>query len=142
MALIWAAVGALAAACLVWVVRKLGDDAECRAWAAGLVVVALVYVGFALARSAPPLATAFEAGGVVVFALFAGLGVTHGRGWLAAGWLLHPAWDLLHAPGGFALAPAAGDGVAGVLDGLNQLVAARLRSRSRRPRPNAAPRPA
>ena len=76
-------------------------------WWGGLVVAALAYVGFALARSAPPLAVLFEAGGVVAYGALGWLGVRGDLRWLAGAWLLHAVWDLgLHGPGGFALAPA------------------------------------
>ena len=70
-------------------------------WAVGLIATAaLIYVGFAVARGAPPLAVAFEAGGAArVRGRSAPGGCRGDRRWLAAGWLLHPAWDLLHVPG-------------------------------------------
>ena len=102
--LAWIAVGALLAVPFVVVGRRLPDRTERVGWVVGMAVAAGAYVAFALARSAPTLAVAFEAGGVVVSGAVAGLGLRDRR-WLAAAWLLHPVWDGLHAPGGFALAP-------------------------------------
>ena len=104
-ALAWVAAGALAAGALVWSGRRLPETVERRGWALGLVAAALVYLALALARDAPLLATAFEAGGVAVFGVLAALGAARGRRWLAAGWLLHAAWDGLHLPGHLAFAP-------------------------------------
>ena len=101
----WVLTGALAAGALAWVGRQLAESVERSGWALGLMVAALVYLGLALARDAPLLATAFEAGGVAVFGVLAALGAARGRRWLAAGWLLHPAWDGLHLPGHLAFAP-------------------------------------
>ncbi len=102
--LAWLALGATLAALYILIGRRLDGRAEPMWWASGLVVAASIYVGFALARGAPPVATAFEVGGVVAYGGLAGLGLRDRR-WLAAGWLLHPVWDGLHRPGGFALAP-------------------------------------
>ena len=102
----WFLLGAALATAYVAVGRRLGVR-EARAWwAGGLVVAAALYVAFAVARGAPPLAILFEAGGVVVYGAFAWRGLRGDLRWAAAGWLLHPLWDYaLHRPGGFALAP-------------------------------------
>jgi hypothetical protein len=63
-------------------------------WAGGLVVAALVYVGFASAAGAGWAHLGVEVGGVVIFGAFAALGLRGLPGWTAAGWLLHPIWDL------------------------------------------------
>lgn len=47
-----------------------------------------------------------EVGGVVAYGALASLGLRWDRRWLAAGGLLHPAWDGLHHPSGFAYGPA------------------------------------
>lgn len=72
-------------------------------WAGGLVIAALLYVAFALAAGASGGALAVEVGGVLLYGVPAALGLRGHRGWLAAGWLLHPLWDLgLHGAGGVA----------------------------------------
>ncbi len=101
----WVLLGVALAIPYVGVGRRLTGRRARVWWAGGLVVAALVYVAFAVARGAPPLALAFEAAGVVGYGMFAWLGLRGHAGWLAAGWLLHPLWDVgLHT--GFALAPA------------------------------------
>jgi hypothetical protein len=65
---------------------------EKRAFAIGLVVTALIYVGLAFfsdSRTWIPI----ELAGVAVFAVFAGLGWKRSGWFLAAGWALHPLWD-------------------------------------------------
>ena len=81
--------------------------AEDRFYAAGLVVAALAYVGFALAAGAGGGALLTELVGVVVFGAVAWLGVRRAPLWLAAGWAAHVGWDLLlHPLIGPAYAPA------------------------------------
>ena len=102
----WMFLGVLLAVPYLLVGRWLRPSASRAWWAGGLVVAALVYIGLALARSAPPLAVGFEVGGVAVYGALAALGLRRDVGWLAAGWLLHPVWDVGFHPG-FALAPEA-----------------------------------
>lgn len=100
MTVLWLLLGlALAAPYLAVGRRKTGRAARVW-WAVGLVAVALVYVGFAAAAGE---GLGLEVLGVAVFGTFAAMGVRGARGWLAAGWLLHPLWDLgLHGDGGVA----------------------------------------
>jgi hypothetical protein len=71
--------------------------------AAVLVVAALIYIGFAVRTGA---GTGWVVGEVVGVALYGAVGLRGVRGsawWLAAGWALHPLWDVaLHllGPGG------------------------------------------
>jgi hypothetical protein len=65
---------------------------EKRAFAIGLVVTALIYVGLAFfsdSRTWIPI----ELAGVAVFAVFGWLGLKRSGWFLAAGWALHPLWD-------------------------------------------------
>ena len=101
----WAVAGVVLAGLYVAVGRRQRGRAERAWWAGGLVAAALVYVGFAVGRGAPALAVGFETAGVAVFGAFAALGVRGDRRWQGAGWLVHPVWDGLHAPGSLALAP-------------------------------------
>lgn len=90
------AVGAAGGAAFVLLARFASPGRERRIWAAGLVVAALIYVGFA--RSAGWQALAGELAGVAVFAAVAWLGVRRAPWLLGAGWALHVLWDLaLHA---------------------------------------------
>ena len=102
--LAWVLLGAALAVPFVALGRRLPGRLERAVWAVGLFVAASVYVAFALARSAPAVAIAFEVGGVALFTALAGLG-PRDRRWLGAAWLLHPVWDGLHHPGGFAHGP-------------------------------------
>ena len=86
---------------------------EQRVWAVGLVVAAMIYVGFAIAAQASAHWLLIECLGLLVYGSLAILGLRRGVGWLAVGWLLHPLWDLaLHfwqagaefTPGWYALA--------------------------------------
>jgi hypothetical protein len=61
-------------------------------FAFGLVVAALVYVALVI-RYGTGGWLALEAGGLLIFATFAALGVRW-AGWLGAGWLAHVAWDI------------------------------------------------
>jgi hypothetical protein len=75
---------------------------------AGLVVAALFYVYFAVRARASPAWLAAELAGV---ALYGGIALRGRRGsawWIAAGWALHPVWDVaLHYLGpGRSFAPA------------------------------------
>lgn len=99
----WLVLGAAFAILYIRIGRSLSGPVERWWWVGGLIVAALVYVVMAFARSAPPTAVAFEAGGVVAYGALGLLGLRDRR-WIAAAWLLHPVWDLLHRPGGFALA--------------------------------------
>lgn len=97
--------GALLAAPFVLFART--RRAEDRVYAAGLVVVGLVYVGFGLAAGTGGGALVAELVGVALFAAVAWLGVRRAPLWLAAGWAAHVGWDLLlHPLAGGGYAPA------------------------------------
>lgn len=101
---------ALASGFVAWMGRR-APEGELRAYAVGLVVAAAIYVGFAVRGLGEPVWLVVEGGGVVLFALVSRVALTRssGRrvaGWLAAGWLVHVAWDLaLHGDGGPAFVP-------------------------------------
>ncbi|HKU77556.1 MAG TPA: DUF6010 family protein [Pyrinomonadaceae bacterium] len=65
---------------------------EKRSFAVGLIVAALIYVGFALFNDAPQWLLT-ELVGVAIYAVFAWLGLKKSGWFLAAGWALHPLWD-------------------------------------------------
>lgn len=85
----------LAVPLLLWARSRRGED---RIWALGLVVAALIYVGFALAGRAGAGSLIAELVGVAAFAAVAWLGVRRSALWLAAGWAVHVGWDLLLHP--------------------------------------------
>lgn len=61
-------------------------------FAVGLVVAALLYVGFAVFNDSVRWVL-IELVGVVVYAVFAWLGLKRSGWFLAVGWALHPVWD-------------------------------------------------
>jgi len=100
-------VGAVLGTLYVVAVRAWAPRAERRVLALGLVVTALLYVGFALAGRAESSTLFLEAGGVALFGLAAWLGSRGALWWLAAGWAGHVAWDVgLHLDRVQTLVPA------------------------------------
>jgi hypothetical protein len=74
---------------------------ESRVYAVGLVVAALIYVGFGVVGGAGAWWLALESLGVLLYGA-AAWGGLRGRPWLlAAGWAAHVAWDVpFHLSGG------------------------------------------
>ena len=73
---------------------------ETQVLAVGLVVAALIYVGFALTGRTNQIWIAIEVIGVVAYSLLAGFGLRYSNWWLMLGWLAHPVWDVgLHLSG-------------------------------------------
>jgi hypothetical protein len=93
--LVGAVLGALFAA-----FARSRKAAEVRVLALGLTVVALIYVGLALAGTARDWLLV-EMAGVALFGGLAWLGLRASRWWLAVGWVAHVAWDV-----GLHLGPA------------------------------------
>jgi hypothetical protein len=92
--------GAVLALALVSLARSYPPAMERRVYAVGLVIAALVYVGFGAAGGAGGQWLLLETLGVLLYGIAAWLGL-RGRPWLlAAGWAAHVAWDvLLHLSG-------------------------------------------
>lgn len=92
--------GAALALALVGLARKYPPGSERRVYAVGLLIAALVYVGFAVAGGASSQRLALECLGVILYGA-AAWGGLRGRSWLlAAGWAAHVGWDvLLHLSG-------------------------------------------
>ena len=91
--LIEIAIGVVLAIGFLLLVRMSRSYArEKRSFAIGLVVAALIYVGFALFNDAPQWLLT-ELVGVAIYAVFAWLGLKKSGWFLAAGWALHPLWD-------------------------------------------------
>ena len=128
LTLLWLAVGAALAVGFIAIGRSQPAH-QARISAVGLIVAALVYVGFAIAASQPRWVLIALAG-VTLYSLFPLLSyvdVQRSLLWLAIGWLLHPVWDIgLHlrslaspelahsvAPGWYALACLSFDIVVG-----------------------------
>ena len=97
--------GVVGAVLLAAYARSVGRRAD-RVYAGGLVVAALIYVGFALFNGAAPHALGLEGVGVVLFTGFAVAGLRGHPLLLAVGWALHMVWDLyLHPADGGGYAP-------------------------------------
>ncbi len=75
-----------------WAITGAPDRGR-RIFAAGLLIAASVYVGLALGGQAPARWLGLEVIGVIVFAALALAGLRLSTWWLAAGWVLHAAWD-------------------------------------------------
>lgn len=91
--------GALGGAVYIDYARRRGRRREPRVFAVGLVVAALIYVGFAVVALEWGWLLV-EAAGLVAYTAFAVLGLRLSPWWLALGWAAHPAWDVfLHLTG-------------------------------------------
>ncbi|MEM7481789.1 MAG: DUF6010 family protein [Acidobacteriota bacterium] len=105
--LFWLVVGAALAALFLRLatLRRQGSRGIL---AVGLMIAAWIYVFFGGISEAGSGWLAIELAGVLLFSLFALLGIRRSGYWLAAGWGLHTVWDLgLHFVGpGRSLAPA------------------------------------
>lgn len=73
---------------------------EAWAWAAFLLVAALIYVGFAVFNGASTAWTLTELGGVLGYGLVAWIGAARFPPLVGVGWLLHVLWDVILHPGG------------------------------------------
>jgi hypothetical protein len=79
---------------------------ENHVFAFGLLLAALIYVGFALYENATDTWRLIEFAGAAFYGVLALLGLYRSKLWLAAGWALHVLWDAglhlsygnLHAP--------------------------------------------
>ena len=86
-------VGVILAIGFVLLVRRNGNfSKEKRVFAVGLVVVALIYVGFGLFSDSVAWKI-IELIGVPIYAFFAWLGLRKSGWFLALGWTLHVFWD-------------------------------------------------
>jgi hypothetical protein len=86
-------VGGLLAIGFILLVRRSGGyTKEKRIFAIGLVVAALIYVGFGLFSGSIGWML-IELAGVPIYAAFAWPGLKKSGWFLAAGWALHPLWD-------------------------------------------------
>lgn len=85
--------------------RRFGAHREVRVYAVGLVVAAIIYVGFAL--NGGEVSWLFvELLVVAIFTLSAWLGVKVSSFFLGGGWALHAAWDgLMHTIPGAGFVP-------------------------------------
>lgn len=90
-------IGIVAALVFIMIARLGGANWEKKAFAFGLFIAALIYMGFAVFAGASSMWRATELMGLGLFTLVAVLGLRVSAWFLAAGWLAHGLWDaLLH----------------------------------------------
>jgi hypothetical protein len=82
----------LAIGFILLVRRSRSYTKEKKSYAIGLVVAALIYVGFGLFSDSLSWIL-IELAGVPICAVFAWLGLKRSGWFIAAGWALHPLWD-------------------------------------------------
>lgn len=115
--------------------RRQGSAREVPMLALGLVVAALIYVGFALGGAESPWVTV-ELAGLALFGGLAWLGLRAAPWWLAVGWVAHAAWDVgLHLD---RAQPVVGGWYPLLCVGFDLVVAGFLLSGARTPRPSRA----
>ncbi len=110
----WALSGAVAAAMPLWLVKREAQrratsypQYEAQVWALFLVVVALIYVGFAFFNGAAPEWIGIEFAGLAAYSLIAFIGAQKWPLLVGPGWLAHALWDqMLHAGGHPGFVPA------------------------------------
>lgn len=90
--------GLVAAILSIWIVRQKYPNKDHRFWGTGLIVAAVIYVGFGLWGRAWDWLP-MELLGVGIYAAFAVLAKKHSLIWLVVGWALHIGWDLMVHPG-------------------------------------------
>lgn len=105
--ILWLLIGAILTVPFLWYVNNLQVRRAQLALGNGLVVAAFIYVLFALVWGESQWVF-IELAGIPLYGLFYWLSLRSSIVWLAAGWLLHPAWDVvLHLVGpGNHIAPA------------------------------------
>lgn len=87
------AAGLALGALLILFARWRGQHHEHRVFAIGLVMLPLIYIGFAFVGEAPADWIALEASGILPFGLLAWLGRRRLSLGLAIGWATHVLWD-------------------------------------------------
>lgn len=91
---LWIVLGIALAVGFVWIARRQGNyEREKFIYAVGLIVAALIYVGFGL-FSGSVRWQLIEFGGVLIYAAFAVFGIRRSGWFLSIGWALHVLWDL------------------------------------------------
>jgi hypothetical protein len=94
---VWFLSGLVLGIVFVAIARALGEQ---RVLSVGLVIATGYYLALAAIHGASSAWLGVEALGVVLYGVFAWLGVRRSLWWLAVGWLTHPIWDVaLHLAG-------------------------------------------
>ncbi|MBD2693988.1 DUF6010 family protein [Anabaena catenula] len=91
--LVWILFGLVGAISFITLTR-IQPKQESQILAIGLVVAALIYIGFAIGGGANQLWIVIEVAGVGVYGLLAVLGLRYSNWWLMLGWMAHPLWDI------------------------------------------------
>ena len=96
---LWLLPGLLLGIILIFLARRSARG-ERRFLAMGLVVAAILYIGFAAVGDANVRWLLRETLGAVFYGALAWLGLRYSVWWLVLGWATHPAWDIfLHLTG-------------------------------------------
>lgn len=103
---LWLILGLGLGGALLLYARTRGIRGEKRILSIGLLIAAIIYVGFAFIWGNATW-VAIEIAGIPVYGSFVWLAMRHSLNWLAVGWGVHPAWDvILHLFGpGRTIAP-------------------------------------
>ena len=106
MNVLWLLLGAIGGSVFVRYAHSRGRENEMRILSMGLLIAAAIYIGFALLWGTF-MWVSIETAGMLLYGIFVWLAYRTSYYWLAVGWALHPAWDvLLHLVGpGHAIAP-------------------------------------
>jgi hypothetical protein len=84
----------LVGAAVFLTISRVVSQTESQTLAVGLVIAALIYVGFAVVGNASVTWVVVEAFGVGIYSIIAILGLRYSNWWLMLGWLVHPIWDV------------------------------------------------
>ncbi len=91
-------IGGIAAIACMGLIRFLFREKEIFVWRIGIIIAALVYVGFVIRGGAWEFFS-MELAGVLMYSTLAWLSFKYNTYWLALAWALHIGWDvLLHDP--------------------------------------------
>lgn len=93
LSVLWLALGLLLGVGFVRFARRKGTEGELFVFAVGLVVAALIYVGFAILGGETRW-TVVEAAGAALFGLLALAGLRVWSLLIAMGWAAHVVWDV------------------------------------------------
>lgn len=104
--LLWMFFGISMVALSVWLIHLLKWDVP-KSAAVGLLIAALIYVGFAVMQGMDGFWFGIEMGGVLIYGTLAYMGWRFSLWWVILGWAFHSVWDtVLHLYGpGHGIAP-------------------------------------
>lgn len=88
----WLMIGLILAGCFIFYGRSRGERHELWVLSVGLIIAAVIYIGFAFFWGSA-IWIIVEILGVLLYSIFVLLGLKFSLIWLALGWALHPVWD-------------------------------------------------